>query len=235
MDLMGVAGSAHELPRYAKAISLALSLGGREGALNLRRGPLAFERGFAWVRERIPVLAGLAAVLVVSFVFSGWARVYEAHRERDALTGALGTVTKEVLGTEASSAQEAQDLLAKEAALSDEDPMPHADGFDVMTRLSEAIPKSITHDIEELDLQKGHVVVRGVAGSIPESQSIVSALSDYPCMSDAKIKSTTQMVGGDRQKYLMEFDLKCPEDVKPAAKKKGEPASSAAASASGGK
>jgi general secretion pathway protein L len=235
MDLMGVAGSAHELPRYAKAISLALSLGGREGALNLRRGPLAFERGFAWVRERIPVLAGLAAVLVVSFVFSGWARVYEAHRERDALTGALGMVTKEVLGTEATSAQEAQDLLAKEAALSDEDPMPHADGFDVMTRLSEAIPKSITHDIEELDLQKGHVVVRGVAGSIPESQSIVSALSDYPCMSDAKIKSTTQVVGGDRQKYLMEFDLKCPEDAKPAAKKKGEPASSAAASASGGK
>jgi general secretion pathway protein L len=234
LDLMGVAGSAHELPRYAKAISLALSLGGREG-LNLRRGPLAFERGFAWVRERIPVLAGLAAVLLVSFVFSGWARIYEAHRERDALTGALGSVTKEVLGTEATSAQEAQDLLGKEAALSDEDPMPHADGFDVMTRLSEAIPTSITHDVEELDLQKGHVVIRGIAGSIPESQAIASALADYPCMSDAKIKSTTQMVGSERQKYLMEFDLKCHEDMKPAAKKKGEASPSAAASASGGK
>jgi general secretion pathway protein L len=234
LDLLGVAGSTHELPRYAKAISLALSLGGRDGALNLRRGPLAFERGFAWVRERIPVLAGLAAVLLVSFVFSGWARIYEAHRERDALTAALATVTKEVLGTEAASAQEAQDLLTKEAALNDEDPMPHADGFDVMTRLSEAIPTSIVHDVEELDLQKGHVIVRGVAGSIPESQQIATALADYPCMSDAKIKSTTQMVGSERQKYLMEFDLKCPEDVKPAAKKKGESAS-AAASASGGK
>src|ERR1019366_6349460 len=234
LDLMGVAGSAHELPRYAKAISLALSLGGREG-LNLRRGPLAFERGFAWVRERIPVLAGLAAVLLVSFVFSGWARIYEAHRERDALTGALGSVTKEVLGTEATSAQEAQDLLGKEAALSDEDPMPHADGFDVMTRLSEPIPTSITHDVEELDLQKGHVVVRGIAGSNPESQAIASALAEYPCVSDAKIKSTTQMVGSERQKYLMEVDLKCPEDVKPAAKKKGESSTNAAASASGGK
>jgi general secretion pathway protein L len=228
IDRMAVASTAGELPRYAKAISLALSLAGRDGALNLRRGPLAFERGFAWMRERIPVLAGLAAVLLVSFVFSGWARIFEGHRERDALSGALGEVTKDVLGTEATSAEAAQELLAKEAALNDEDPMPHADGFDVMTRLSEAIPTSITHDIEELDFQKGHVTIRGIAGSIPEAQSIATSLADYPCMSDAKIKSTTQMVGSERQKYLMEFDLKCPEDVKPT-KKKGETGASASA------
>ena len=146
-------------------------------------------------------------------------------------------MTKEVLGTEATSAQDAQDLLAKEAALSDEDPMPHADAFDVMVRLSEAIPSSIKHDIEELDVQKGHVTVRGIVGSIPDAQAIASALADEPCFSDAKIKSTTQMVGSDRQKYVLEFDLKCPEDVKPAPKKKGESSSSASAasSASGGK
>jgi general secretion pathway protein L len=236
LDLTALAGGGHELPRYAKAIALALSLSGRTVSLNLRRGPLAFERGFAWVRERIPVLAGLAAVVLVSFVFSGWARIYEAHTERDALQGALAAVTKDVLGTEATGAQEAQDLLAKEAALSDEDPMPHADGFDAMVRLSEAVPPSIKHDVDELDLQKGHVVVRGVAGSIPDSQAIASALSDYPCMSDVKIKSTTQAIGSDRQKYVMEFDVKCPEDTKPVAKKKGDASSGlGATSSSGGK
>jgi general secretion pathway protein L len=233
LDLSALPEQGRELPRFAKAIALALSLAGRGTGLNLRRGPLSFERGFAWVRERIPVLAGLAAVLLVSFVFSGWSRIYEAHSERDTLQAALATVTKEVLGTEASSAQDAQDLLAKEAALSDEDPMAHADGFDIMVRLSLAIPSSIKHDIEELDLQKGHVVVRGIAGSIPDAQAIASAIADQPCMSDAKIKSTTQAVGSDRQKYVLEFDLKCPEDVKAAPKKKGE--AGAAASASGGK
>ncbi len=178
------------------------------------------------------MLAGLAAVLVVSFVFSGWARVYEAHRERDALEGALGSVTKEVLGTEATNAQDTQDLLAKEAALSDEDPMPHADGFDVMVRISQAVPSSIKHDVEELDLQKGHVVVRGVAGSIPEAQAIASALADDPCTSDAQIKSTAQQVGSDRQKYVLEFNLKCPEDVKAAPKKKGEAAGAGSAGTS---
>ena len=92
-----------DLPRYAKAVSLALSLAGRGAGMNLRRGPLAFERGFAWVRERIPVLAGLAAVILVSFVFSAWARISRGARERDALQAALGTVTKEVLGTEATT------------------------------------------------------------------------------------------------------------------------------------
>ncbi|MBV9946228.1 MAG: pilus assembly protein PilM, partial [Myxococcales bacterium] len=150
------------LPRYAKAVALAASLAGRGTGMNLRRGPLAYERGFAWVRERIPLLAGLGATVLVSFVFSAWARLHAVHTEHAALESALGSVTKEVLGSEATTAQDAQDLLAREAALTDEDPMPHADGFDVMVRLSQAIPDSMKHDIDELDVQKGHVVVRGV-------------------------------------------------------------------------
>ncbi len=226
--------TARELPRYAKAVALALTLAGRGSGMNLRRGPLSFERGFSWVRERIPLLAGLAAVILVSFVFTAWARLYAVHKDRLALEAALAVVTKEVLGTEATSAQEAQDLLAKEVALTDEDPMPHADAFDVMVRLSEAVPASMIHDIEELDVQKGHVLVRGVVGSIPDAQAIASSLSEDPCLADVKIKSTTQAIGSDRQKYVMEFEVKCPEDIKAPPKKRGEPSPTAAAS-SGGK
>ena len=231
------AEALRELPRYAKAVSLALSLAGRGAGMNLRRGPLSFERGFAWVRERIPLLAGLAAVILVSFVFSAWARLHAVHKERDALQAALGIVTKEVLGTEATSADEAQDLLSKEAALTDEDPLPHADGFDVMVRMSLAIPSTMVHDIEELDVQHGHVTVRGIVGSIPDAQAIEATLSEDKCLSDVKIKNTTQAVGSERQKYVLEFDLKCPEDVKVVPKKKSDTPSgaSAAGSGSGGK
>jgi general secretion pathway protein L len=189
------------------------------------------------VRERVPVLAGLAAVILVSFVFSAWARLHAVHKERATLEGALGVVTKEVLGTEATSAQEAQELLSKEAALTDEDPMPHADAFDVMVLLSDAVPPSMKHDVDELDVQKGHVTVRGVVDSVQDAQSVASTLSDDKCLSDVKIKSTSQAVGSDRQKYVLEFDLKCPEDVKASPKKKSESSSaaSAAASGSGGK
>jgi len=236
LDLSTLGDAARELPRYAKAVALALSFAGRATGMNLRRGPLAFERGFGWVRERLPVLAGLGAVVLVSFVFSGWSRIHEVHSERAALQGALAAVTKEVLGTEADTAQDAEDLLAKEASLTDQDPMPHADAFDVMVRLSEAVPQAVTHDVEELDVVNGRVTIRGIAGSIPEAQSIATALGENKCMSDVKIKSTTQAVGGDRQKYVMEFQLKCPEDAKPASKKKGDSSAAAAVpSESGGK
>jgi len=229
-------GTAPELPRYAKAIALALSLAGRGAGMNLRRGPLAFERGFGWVRERIPVLAGLAAVILVSFVFSTWGRLHSVHKERDALQAALGIVTKDVLGTEATTAQDAQDLLAKETAINDEDPMPHADAFDVMVLLSQAVPMSMKHDVEELDVQKEHVTVRGIVGSIPDAQAIASTLQDDRCLKNVKLKSTTQAVGSDRQKYVLEFDLKCPEDVKAAPRKHGQSSSAnAASSGSGGK
>lgn len=230
LDVAGLGDAARDLPRYAKAVALALSLAGRGTGLNLRRGPLTYERGFSWVREKIPLLAGLAAVILVSFAFSTWARFYGIHKERDTLTAALGDVTKEVLGTEVTSAREAQDLLGKEVGSSDEDPMPHADAFDVMVRLSQAIPFSMTHDVEELDVQKGHVVLRGVVGSIPDAQAIATTLSDDACLSDVKIKSTTQAVGSDRQKYVMEFDVKCPEDFKAPTRKKGELSASASAS-----
>jgi general secretion pathway protein L len=224
-----------ELPRYAKAIALALSLAGRGAGLNLRRGPLSFERGFAWVRDRIPILAGLAAVIVVSFVFSAWARLHAVHAERDALQSALGSVTKEVLGTEATTADEAQELLSKEAALTDEDPMPHVDAFDVMVRLSTAIPITMTHDVEELDVQRGHVTVHGIVGSIPDAQSITATLAEDRCLSGVQLKSTSQVVGTDRQKYLLELELKCPEDVKAVPKKRGDSAPGGSASGQGAK
>jgi general secretion pathway protein L len=234
IDATGVAPEAmRELPRYAKALALSLSLAGRGAGMNLRRGPLSFERGFAWVRDRIPVLAGLAVVILFSFVFSAWARLHAVHKERDALQEALGEVTKQVLGTEVTTAQEAQDLLTKETAGSDEDPMPHADAFDIMVRLSQAIPSSMKHDIEELDVQKSHVTVRGIVGTVSDAQTIQATLAEDRCLSDVKLKSATQAVGTDRQKYAMEMELRCPEDVKAAPKKKGDASSSPSTAPSG--
>jgi general secretion pathway protein L len=219
------------LARFAKAIGLALSLGPRSAGLNLRKGPLAFERGFAWVKEKVPLLAGLAAVILVSFLFSAWAQLYAKGKEKHVLEQALAIVTKEVLNEETSSASRANELLASQTTLADEDPLPHADSFDVMVKLSELIPPSMTHDVEELDVQKQHVIVHGIVGSIPDAQAIKSSLESERCFSDPKITRTTAQVGGTAQKYVLEFDIKCPEDVKGGAKKPAASAGSSSATA----
>jgi general secretion pathway protein L len=170
----------------------------------------------------------------VSFVFSAWARLHAVYKERDALQTALGEVTKDVLGTEATTAQEAQELLTKETGATDEDPMPHADGFDVMVLLSQAIPMSMKHDIEELDVQKAHVTIRAMVGSVSDEQTIVSTLTEDRCLTAVSLKGSTAAVGIDRQKYVMEFDVKCPEDVKAVPKKKGDVATGASGAPSSG-
>ncbi len=221
---------AHELPLYAVALGSALSLSSRDGGLDLRKGPLAYERGYGWLRARVPTLVGLAAIICVSFVFSSCTGLYAASKERTALENALGIVTKEVFGESTMSADRANDLIAAQNA-TDEDPLPHADAFDIMVRISEHVPQSMTHDIEELDVQKGHVVIHGVVGTIPDAQSIATTLATEKCFSDVKITRTNQVVGGERQKYVLEFDLKCPEDVKQV-KKKSETSSSGSSAAS---
>lgn len=227
------------LARFATAIGLALGLtSSKAPELNLRKGPLAFERGMAWVKERIPLLAGLGAVILVSFLFSAWAQLYAKSKEKAVLEEALATVSKEVLGEETREAERAKALLASQTAINDEDPLPHADAFDVLVKLSEHIPKEITHDIEELDFQKNHVVVHGIVGSVSDAETIRTNLKEERCFTEPKITRTDQMVGQDnRKKYVLEFDLKCPEDQKGTEKKaSGATASSAApATSTGGK
>jgi general secretion pathway protein L len=182
------------------------------------------------------MLAGLGAVIFISFLFSGWAQLFAIGKDEDVSAKALAMVTKDVLGEETTSPARARELLAKQTSLSDEDPMPHADAFDVMAKLADVIPSSMVHDIEELDVQKGHVIVHGIVGSIPDAQSIAQSLRSDPCFQEVKITRTTQMVGGDRQKYVLEMDQKCPEDVK--TKKKESSSSSAGtvgSAAQGGK
>ena len=217
--------------RWSKALGLALSLGSRPLDVNLRKGPLGFERGFAWLKEKIPVLAGLTAVVMLGFMLSALVELLALSKERTTLEKSLETVTGEVLGERTSSAEKATSLLAAQNAGADEDPMVHADAFDVLARLTEVIPQSAAHDIEELDVQKGHVRVNGVVASVNDAQAIAASLKgdkDDSCFSDVKITRTTQVIGQDRQKYVLEFDLKCPEDQKV---KKKDPSAAASATA----
>src|SRR5450432_210923 len=55
------------IPRFAKAVSLAASLTTRGKGFNLRRGALSYERGYGFLRDKIPLLSGLAAVVTFSF------------------------------------------------------------------------------------------------------------------------------------------------------------------------
>ncbi|HEY3234355.1 MAG TPA: pilus assembly protein PilM [Polyangiaceae bacterium] len=207
-------GQADPDPRFAKAIALALGLSGRARDLDVRKGPLAFQRGFAFLKERVPLLAGLGAAILISLLFSVWAELHALGKEREVLQSALEKVSESVLGEGTKDADQAMLLIDRAKHEEEPDPMPQVDGFDVMVELSKAVPTNVTHDVEELDLQRNHVRITGIVGSAAEAQVVAGNLKEHRCFEDPKVAKVSQVVNSDRQKYVLEFDIRC-ADGKP--------------------
>jgi general secretion pathway protein L len=202
------------VPRFAKAIALALGASGRGRDVNLRRGPLEYQRGFGFLKEKLPVLSGLGAAVAISFVFSNWAQMRALEREHEVLSEQLGALSKEVLGESVVDADAASEALTRAQASDEVDPMPQVDAFDMLVKLSEVIPSTVVHDIEEFDMQRGHVKMSGVVGSTADAQNVATEVGTHPCVKDAKIGKISQVVNSERQKYVLEFDVRCVDDSK---------------------
>lgn len=145
-------------------------------------------------------------------------------QENAALGSALGELSMKVLGEETSDPDRVNELLDKGPGKQDNDPMPHFDAFDVIVEISRAVPHTVTHDIQEFDMQRGKVKMNAIVGSTDEAQNISSKLKEHACFHDVKVSKITQVVNSDRQKYVLEFDVACPEDggaKKPSKKEEG--------------
>ncbi len=201
------------LPRFSRALGLALGLRGRAKDLDLRRGGLSYQRGFAFLKEKAPLLASLGAVILLSFFFSTWAELRSLAHEHEKLSADLAALTKDALREETEDPDRARELLENATAHAEIDPMPHIDGFDVMVELSKAVPEAIVHDVDELEFSREHLKLRGIVGSAQEAQQIADGLKQNKCFSDVKITKVSQVVNGTRQKYMLESDLRCPEDA----------------------
>jgi general secretion pathway protein L len=199
-----------EVPRYAKALCLALGVSGREHDIDLRRGELSYQRGFGFLKEKVPLLAGLGGAVLMSFVFASWAELHALSKENVTLAAELEAATKAAFDTAVSDPEEALALLDQAKSAAESDPMPHMDAFDTIVEIAKAV--TVTHDIEEFDMQRGHVKLSGVVDSTEAASQVHGRLSEHRCVSDAKIGKITQQINSTKQKYVLEYDVKCPED-----------------------
>jgi general secretion pathway protein L len=218
---------AAAVPRFAKAIGLALGAAGRGHDIDLRRGSLSFQRGFSFLKEKAPLLVGLVGSVAVSFLFAMWAELRALGKDLESATAELQKSTLMAFEKSTTDPNEVEQMLELAKNRAESDPMPHMDAFDVMVELSKAIPTSVTHDIEELDMQRGHVRLQAVVGTTADASLVRDKMSETPCVADAKIAKVSQVINGTKQKYVLEYDVRCPEDTagqkkKPAAGEKTE-------------
>ena len=216
--LEGVAGRA-DVHRYARAIGIALGASARRRGLDLRRGVLTFERGWGWMRDKVPLLSGVGAALVVTWAFSTWAHVRNLNADRAALEVVLQATTRDVFGEATSDPDRVDDLLSKGgASAADEDPLPRADAMDVMVQLAELIPTDkIKHDVEKLEINRlsqggFKAIIQGIAPTGADVSNIESTLRTYRCFVNPTVTKKTKAISDDRQKYTLETELRCPEE-----------------------
>jgi general secretion pathway protein L len=218
------------LPRFAEALGLALELAGRSKAFNLRRGPLEAARSYPYLREKVPLLAGLGAVIAMSFGFSIVAELRSLDAENEFLRAKLAVATRDAFNEETDDPSRARELLEPGSGSTEEDPLPHADAFDVMVQLSKAVPKELTHDVVELDVARGHVVIQGTVPTVSDAQTISENMKEHKCFKDVKIARTSQFSEG-KTKYVLELDIKCDSKKKKAASAEPDGTAQAASSA----
>lgn len=214
------------LPRFAKALGLGLSIASRARDPDLRRGDLAVKQGYGLLKEKAPVLAGLGLSIALSFGFASWAELRGLDADHERLAKALGQLSKSALGEETQDPDRVAELVDKSRGGDDADPMPHWDAFDVLASMSRGVPQNVSHDLEDFDMQRGHVRLSGVVTSTADAQTVASTLKSEKCVQEPKIGKITQVVNSDKQKYSIEFDVRCPDD---ASAKKKKPKDEAAA------
>ena len=202
------------IPRFAKAVeSRASSLPPGARASTFAAAPLAYERGYGFLRDKVPLLSGLAAVMPFSFLFATWAELRALGQERATLGAALSSVTKDVFGESTTDPRARRSCSTRARWPADEDPLPHADAFDVMVQLSRQCPRTSP------TTSRSSTCSAATSPCTASSRAFRSAADrdpaqDVRCFQDVKIVRTNQELGCGPQKYAMELDIKCPVEGK---------------------
>jgi general secretion pathway protein L len=202
-----------KLPRFAKALGLAVGLGRRSSDLNMRRGALEAQQSFQFVRDKTPLLAGLAAAILVSFGFSIVAEMRSLDGERAQLEERLAATTQANFGERTTDPTRVDELLEAAIAGKTGDPMPTMDAFDVLVALSERVPKDMVHDIAEFDYNRGEVKMLGIVPNISDANLVKDKMAEHACFKDVNITRTTQLKNEGKQKYTLEFSVQCSADA----------------------
>src|SRR5688572_2701634 len=83
---------------FEKAIALALGLTSSARDLNLRRGPLAYQHSYTFLKTKAPIVTALLVLIAGSFIFSIWAKSESLSAENVVLQSTLGALSEQVLG-----------------------------------------------------------------------------------------------------------------------------------------
>lgn len=206
----------------------ALALAGRTAVvgkhINLRTGAFASGRSSTKITQHGNLLAVCAFFILLSMVFSLNAQHSMLLDDQVRLQGALGTVTKDVLGREVESVEAAEQMIQKQK--SKRDPLPRFDALDVLQAVSARVPQNVVHEVRRLrievadDKRDGRLELQGTLATLEQRDALAAELLGHPCFNELEKGRTTPSKDRSKINYQLEATIHCPGDSGGKKKKK---------------
>ena len=203
-------------PRFTTSTALAGRAVSRSRRLDLRQGEFAHTKAMSALRQHTRLIAVCAACILVSFVFSTWARYSVLADERDRLQEQLLEVTDDAFGEGTRSPTQARELLA--GGRQSADPLPRFTAYDVLDAVSAAVPPDIKHDTRRLNIEvddvqrEGRFELQGTVASIAERDTIAANFEAHECFTEINRGPTSPGPRNEGLNYRLEATVHCPGD-----------------------
>jgi general secretion pathway protein L len=209
----------HPFPEPAElapaALSLALALRGTGGTkapkLNFRKGQYASAQAEGAWRDRLGALGVMAAVLLVLFSVSTFAKLHSLEVRETKLDDALCEATKKILGTCETDFRVALGRLKGKGSPAAS--IPQVSAVDLLNDVSNLFPpkddaKPDDVVLTDLDIVDTMVTMRGDAKSYESVDNLVASLQKDKCFSEIK-KGNLQKGKNDRIEFKLDALYSC--------------------------
>lgn len=198
----------------AQAFALAMrghASSSRAQRLNFRRGEFAFKGDFDYVREKLGLLASLAATLLILLVASGIVRNSVLSRREQQVDAVLCSLTQRVLGQCEKNYDRALNLLrGKEspAAL-----IPKISAVSMLGELTQRIPAEVPVTFDQIFIEPERISVRGETDSSKSIDQITGGLKTYRCFREVKEGKVQKSKDGQHVNFTLDVQVECPEQA----------------------
>lgn len=192
------------------ALALALALRGVAGSkapkVNFRRGRLSYAREVGETRGLYAGLAAMAAILLVLFGVSVWAKLQALETREAKLDKALCDATKKILGSCETDFRVAIGKLKGQGSPAAS--IPHVSAVELLSNVSNLFPTGGSAVLNDLDIVDGSIRLRGDATSYDAIDDIIVALQADKCMTDVK-KGKLEKTAAGRVDFALDVTYGC--------------------------
>jgi Tfp pilus assembly PilM family ATPase len=172
------------LPGVALGMTLATTQGGT-AQVNLRKGELAFQSDYGYLRGKARYLGGAVMALLACMAVNALSSMHALHKEADVLQARLKRETTDLLGHPELDGKTVSTELRR-GPQSGMPPVPAVTAYDVLDEISRHVPPrdQVQLDILELDIKPKKTYLKATTGSAKQIDLLVNALKQIDCFGE---------------------------------------------------